>query len=145
MSSLQADLFGFVGAVPKERRRRAPREPWRPNIAIVRDDEGAPAAMHFGAPAKPERPSIADRWEAFKRANPHVLPEMLRLARARVAGGATRIGTKALWEELRESLKVAKLGDYKLNNDFTSRAADDLVALDPSLDGVIERRKRRAK
>jgi hypothetical protein len=92
-----------------------------------------------------KRASIGQRWEDFLLANPHVMDEMLRLARARLSRGATRIGAKALWEELRESLRVQKLGDWKLDNSLTALASRRLIELEPKLEGVIELRKRKAK
>lgn len=114
----QLDMFG----TPPERPRRE----------IVR-------------PPAPASPSIDQRWAEFHQANPHVLDEMLRLARARVASGATRIGVKALWEELRSWLQVTGKGEYKLNNSFTAPAARALIERDPSLASVIELRTRKAK
>lgn len=90
----------------------------------------------------PER--IDAKFAEFHQANPSVLDEMLRLARARVTAGATRIGVKALWEELRSWLKVTG-GEYKLNNNFTSLYARKLIERDPSLATVIELRTRKAK
>jgi hypothetical protein len=89
-------------------------------------------------------PTIDQQFLAFVTANPHVMPEMLRLARAKVAAGATRVGAKALWEELRVSIRTRKLGDWKLNNNFTSRAATVLIEMDPSLKDVIETRRRKS-
>lgn len=107
--------------------------------------------------AAKKRPSIDQRWAEFHRDNPHVLTEMLRLTRARLERGDTRIGVKALWEELRASLAQTAQRrevpyadfeiphDYKLNNDFTAIYARKLIELEPRLDGVIELRARKAK
>lgn len=104
---------------------------------------GAPVAAT--APTTPAKPTLAQQWEVFRAANPHVMVEMLRLARARLERGETRIGVKALWEELRESIRVQKLGDWSLNNSFTALAARTLIELDPRLEPVIELRRRKAK
>lgn len=90
-------------------------------------------------------PPIWERYQAFIKANPHVLTEALHLARARLAAGEKRIGAKALWEELRRSIKVKKLGSYKLNNDYTALLARDLIAADPRLERVIELRERKTR
>lgn len=91
------------------------------------------------------RPSIEVRFEEFDKANPHVLVEMLRLARIKLAAGARRIGAKALWEELRESIRVRALGNWKLDNSLTALYARKLIELDGSLAGVIETRKRKIR
>jgi hypothetical protein len=89
--------------------------------------------------------TLEQRFEAFHTTNPHVFVEMLRLARERLDAGATRIGCKALWEQLRESIRVRKLGDYHLDNSLTALYARELLVAEPRLVGVIETRKRKAK
>lgn len=88
--------------------------------------------------------TIDQRFEAFAAANPHVMTEMLRLAHVKISAGATRIGAKALWEELRVSLKVRKFDGWKLNNNYTAPAARKLVELDASLAPFIETRRRKS-
>lgn len=112
----------------------------------------APAPRPTAKPRTAKRASISERWEAFRRANPHVMHEMLRLARARLERGERRIAVKALWEELRASLDLIAEGGlgpldgkYKLDNSFTALAARRLIELEPSLRTVIEIRKRKAK
>lgn len=95
--------------------------------------------------ARKQRPTIEQRWAAWSTANAHVLAEMLRIARDRLAIGATFISTKALWEACRVSLGAAKDGGYKLNNDFTAPASRWLLEQEPRLVGVIKLRERRAK
>jgi hypothetical protein len=91
------------------------------------------------------RPPVWERYQTFIKANPHVLEEALHLARGKLAAGAKRIGAKALWEELRTSIRVKKLGSYKLDNDFTALLARDLIAAEPRLAGVIELRERKTR
>jgi hypothetical protein len=104
------------------------------------------------APAKPRALTIEERYQLFHAANPHVLAEMQRLARARLDRGETFISVKALWEELRTSLAKRALaydadfaGDYKLNNSYTAFYARELLGVEPRLVGVIETRKRTAR
>ena len=89
------------------------------------------------------RPSIEERFAAFDKANPHVLREMLALARGKLSTGSNRVGAKALWEELRESIRVKKLGTWKLDNSLTANYARKLIELEPALAGVIELRRRK--
>lgn len=126
----QLDIFG-PGAIPTESTRA--------------EDRRARAAAR-----RPK--SIDQRFAEFHDANPHIANELLRLARARLDRGETRIGLKALWEELRQSLITTEEGGmgtegpanpYKLNNDFTALYARMLVRMDPRLEGVIEMRRRK--
>lgn len=89
------------------------------------------------------RPSIEQRYADFVRANPIVITEALRLARARLDRGETYISVKALYEELRVSLSTTREGGYRLNNDFTAPLARALLDAEPRLIGVIETRRRR--
>jgi hypothetical protein len=103
--------------------------------------------------APPERQAapatIGGRFRAFDAANPHVLAEMLRLARARLDRGERYISVKALWEELRRALayrhEVLADGEYKLNNNYTALYARRLLDLEPRLDGVIATRRRKSE
>lgn len=95
-------------------------------------------------PRKPGRAAIEDRFAEFAKGNPHVLPEMLILARKRLDKGERRIGAKALWEELRSWLRTTGQ-PYKLDNSFTALYARELVKFEPRLEGVIEFRQRRTK
>lgn len=89
------------------------------------------------------RPSIDERFAAFDAANPHVLVELLRLARYKVTIGLRRISAKLLWEEARVSIRTNRLGEYKLDNSLTASYARKLIELEPSLAGVIELRRRK--
>ncbi len=105
---------------------------WAPSdrVSVARENRG--------------KPTIDERFAHFHAANPHVLDEMLELARARLDRGETRIGAKALYEELRQSLRVRKFGEWKLNNDFTATYARKLIEAEPRLEGMIELRRRKS-
>lgn len=102
---------------------------------------------HSGQLAVParERPTIEARFELFHAENPHVLVEMMKLARIALTLGQKRVGAKALWEELRTHIRVNKLGNYKLDNSLTALYARKLIELEPALASVIETRQRKAK
>ncbi len=104
---------------------------WSPRVSVPRENDS--------------RPSIEDRFAAFHAANPHVFVELLRLAREHLDRGAGRIGAKALWEQLRESLRTRKIGEYKLDNSLTALYARALVEADLRLNALIERRRRKAR
>jgi len=115
----------------------------RASVAVgnVAESHHDPVGRRIVTPASPS--SIDDRCAEFHKANPHVLEEMLRLARERVAHGATRIGIKSLWEELRERLRVLKTGEYKLNNSYTAIYGRMLVERAPELEPLVEIRRRK--
>ena len=104
----------------------------------------APIATEATRTTQPRKPTLDERWADFHAANPHVFNELLKLARARRDRGETRIGVKALWEELRSWLQVTGGDTYKLNNDYTSLYARALIDADTSLAPLIEIRSRKA-
>ncbi|QDU67679.1 hypothetical protein [Engelhardtia mirabilis] len=91
--------------------------------------------------------TIEERFRAFDAANPSLRAELLRRARALRDRGVTRFGVKAIWEAIRydASVSVYGAGTYRLNNSFTALYGRLLVELDPSLEGVIETRRRRGE
>lgn len=91
------------------------------------------------------RPTIDERFATWAQANPHVLDELLRLARLHLEAGAVYVSVKRLWEECRVSLSATKEGGYRLNNDFTGPSARWLLEREPRLVGVIETRKRKGE
>lgn len=88
--------------------------------------------------------SIDERFAEFHAQHPIVFDHMLAMAQADLAAGKRRVGVKALWERLRETLHIEFSGTYKLNNTYTSRYADACIAADPRLASVIEVRKRKS-
>lgn len=117
------------------------------NLPMLSSTPAPPAKPRRPRPALvvKVRPSIADRFETFHTENPHVLAEMLRLARARLDRGETWISVKALWEELRVSLSTNARDGYRLNNSFTALYSRTLLETEPRLQGVIETRRRKAR
>jgi hypothetical protein len=67
------------------------------------------------------------------------------LAANLIAKGHRRIGVKQLWEVLRYSYDANTVGSaFRANNDFTSRAARDLIERHPEWADFIETRQLRA-
>jgi hypothetical protein len=95
-----------------------------------------------GIDPKPIRP-VADRFEEFLAANPHVYTELVRLAREAKARGAKKIGMRMCWEVLRWQLSFRTerpAGEFKLNDHLAPKFARLIMAREPDLDGVFELR-----
>lgn len=89
--------------------------------------------------------TIQERYEAWRDANPWVLPALGRLLDDWSAHGNRRVGVKAAAEWLRmEYAARLRSQDFAVNNSYTSRLARDLIARYPHLDSVIETRELRA-
>lgn len=83
--------------------------------------------------------TIAERFDAFHDANPHVATALEHLAGQWLARHK-RVGMKALVERLRWESGIQTSGVWKLNNNFTSLYARLLLARHPEWEGRIETR-----
>ncbi|WP_435124528.1 hypothetical protein [Actinacidiphila sp. bgisy144] len=86
------------------------------------------------------RPTIADRFAAFDAEHPYVYRALERLTAQRLAAGATRVGLKALFEDLRWQLPTGAGG---LDNSFTALYARKLIEDHPQWASAFELRRRR--
>ncbi|MDO0936468.1 hypothetical protein QQY66_33975 [Streptomyces sp. DG2A-72] len=86
------------------------------------------------------RPTITDRFLAFDAQHPYVYRALERLTAQRLASGATRIGLKALFEDVRWQLPEGIRG---LSNNFTALYARKLIADHPHWASAFELRRRR--
>ncbi|MDF3292439.1 hypothetical protein [Streptomyces silvisoli] len=86
------------------------------------------------------RPALTDRFLAFDAEHPYVYRALERLTAQRLAAGATRVGLKALFEDLRWQLPAGVRG---LNNNFTALYARKLIEDHPHWASAFELRRRR--
>ncbi|MEU8784864.1 hypothetical protein [Streptomyces sp. NPDC048637] len=86
------------------------------------------------------RPTLTDRFLAFDAEHPYVYRALERMTADRLAGGATRVGLKALFEDLRRQLPAGVRG---LNNNFTALYARKLIEDHPHWAPAFELRRRR--
>lgn len=85
--------------------------------------------------------TIQERYEAWRDANPWILPTLARLLDDWSAHGGRRVGVKAACEWLRFFYaRRIEASDFRVNNSYTSRLARDLIAAYPHLEPVIETR-----
>lgn len=96
------------------------------------------------APDHEPEATIEERWRDWSAANPWVLDALERLAADWLAAGHRKVGVKALWEVIRWQYGQTTGDTFKANNDFTSRAARDLIARRPEWADAIETRTLRA-
>lgn len=89
--------------------------------------------------------TIQERYEAWRDANPWILPTLARLLDDWSAHGGRRVGVKAATEWLRFFYaRQIESSDFRCNNSYTSRLARDLIAAYPHLEPVIEIRALKA-
>jgi hypothetical protein len=88
--------------------------------------------------------TIQERWEQWSAANAWVMDTLERLAQEWLDAGHSRLGIKQLWEVIRWQYGTTTGDSFKANNDFTSRAARDLLAAHPEWADAIETRSLRA-
>ncbi|MER0445757.1 hypothetical protein ABR738_14500 [Streptomyces sp. Edi4] len=85
--------------------------------------------------------TITEKFHAFHAQHPHVYRALERMAACQLAAGATRVGLKNLFEDLRRQLPYGVPG---LNNNFTALYARQLVSAHPKWASAFELRRRRA-
>lgn len=85
--------------------------------------------------------TITEQFLAFDTQNPHVYRELEHMTARRLAAGATRIGLKNLFEDLRRHLPHGVAG---LNNNFTALHARRLITAHPEWATAFELGRRRA-
>lgn len=74
----------------------------------------------------------AEKFEAFHRANPHVLRALFSVCEAMMNAGARRWSIKGAFETLRFHAALKTRGDeYKLNNYFTAYYSRLMAAINP--------------
>lgn len=90
--------------------------------------------------------SIAERFERFHAANPHVYTTLVAMARRLKRHGCHRVGMKMLFERLRWEWFEQTAGDtYKLNNNYTAYYARRIMRRERDLAGFFETRERTGK
>lgn len=109
----------------------------------------AEAATHYVPPSygltATESP-IQKAFTAFHEANPWVLTELARIARAYKRMGRTRIGMKHLIEVLRweHAQRTESAEQFRINNSFPSRYVRLLSREYPDVADMFEVRRLRA-
>lgn len=92
-----------------------------------------------GAPTPVDHDAAAAK---FSEANPHVMEELLALARAELDRGATWTNINGLYEVLRRDIRTS--GDaYRLNHNYRPYFARALIAAEPRLNGVMRIKARK--
>ena len=88
--------------------------------------------------------TLDETFEEFHERNPHIYHRLVEYA-LMVKRAGRKIGMKALFERLRWDYMIQTRfkGDYKLNNNYTSRYARLLMEQEPELDGFFETRELR--
>ncbi|WP_371551479.1 hypothetical protein OG266_38665 [Streptomyces sp. NBC_00554] len=86
------------------------------------------------------RPTLTDRFLAFDAEHPYVYRALERLTADRLAAGTSRVGLKALFENLRWQLPAGVRG---LNNSFSALYARKLIEDHPQWAFAFELRRRR--
>lgn len=92
--------------------------------------------------------TLNERYEEFKRLNPHILDLLEDKIAYMVASGATRIGIAKVVEDLRSDKKFLTTRGYeefKFNNSFRAPYATEILERNPQWRNIIEVRVRKAK
>ena len=81
-------------------------------------------------PLPPPPDPLRERWEAYKRSNPHVLPALIDLARQAIVKGYGRTGVRFLLEICRWTMPLTPQDGFALDNRLHRCVRDDLLAVE---------------
>ena len=93
----------------------------------------------------PGRPTPAEKFEAFHKANPQVFTILSNMCDAMVEKGRRRIGIATLFESMRWSFYLTTNdpdSEFKLNNNYRAYYARKLMQI-PRFEGLFELREQR--
>lgn len=117
----------------------------RDRLTVSADIQTAlPGMEPLVAPDYEQGLTIEQRWEAWSAANPWVLDRAERLLQNWFAAGHKRGSLKQVWEVIRYDYGTTTGDAFKVNNDYTSRAARDLLERHPEWADLIQTRELRA-
>lgn len=88
--------------------------------------------------------TIQARFEEFDRANPWVYDRLVGMTRGLVERGRRKVGMKMLFEVLRWEYAMSTsdpASDFKLNNNYASRYARQIMDREPDLDEIFDTRE----
>jgi hypothetical protein len=113
-------------------------------VATATNTTEFPFAQLFTEPAPP---TAAERFQAFHKANPHVLATIIEKALRLKRAGRTRWGLKAIFESMRYDYAVAvdSADGFKLNNNYTRPYAELVMKAEPALQGFFLMRTQRGE
>ena len=91
----------------------------------------------------PEVPAERLKYEAFKEANPWVMPALLQMVYKLHIQGHTHYGIAALVEVLRYEYALTNdpSSDFKFNNNYRAFFAREIMQTNPQLNGFFSTRK----
>ena len=94
---------------------------------------------------EPERPKLEREFVEFHEANPNILDEAIRFARAFRDTGKSEGSIDLVWEELRRVHPVETASDdgFRLNNNFRAYYARLAMHRAPDLAGFFEVRRQK--
>jgi hypothetical protein len=130
----------FISAAEQEKvARRIARWKKREHLRLVNRSKGI-------ADPKPSemRDTIEERFRQFHFDNPDIYKHIVKLTLEQYRRGRERLGMKALWEQIRWHIALGTIrikGEYKLNNNYTSRYVRMLIEQYPAYRGLFERRR----
>ena len=86
--------------------------------------------------------SIAERFDTFHRANPHIYRRIVQIARQMQARGVRKMGISLIFERLRwlHFIEVKTDEGFKLSNDFRAEYARLIMTTESDLSDFFETR-----
>lgn len=141
---------GFDNHLPRVKAMQEVSVPDHDHLAdlldYIRDHQDPQGTSPTLSPITPTQTSgpMQLRFEAFHRANPHVLDAVIEVALGLRRAGLEKCSVWMVFNRLRWIYTIATKGDeFRLNNNYTSYYARLAMLVEPRLDGFFETRKQK--
>jgi hypothetical protein len=83
---------------------------------------------------------MRETFEEYQQRNPKIYKEFKHYAFELIEAGENKIGSKAIFERIRWQSKIDRIGEFKINNNFTADYARKFEQDFPHFAGIFEKR-----
>lgn len=83
---------------------------------------------------------MRETFESYQARNPKIYEEFVKYANELIEAGEKKIGSKSIFERIRWESKIKKIGEFKINNNYSADYARKFEQDYPHFAGIFEKR-----
>jgi hypothetical protein len=83
---------------------------------------------------------MRETFEQYQERNPRIYKEFKHYVFELIKAGEKKIGSKSIFERIRWESKIKKIGEFKINNNYTADYARKFEQDYPHFAGIFEKR-----
>ena len=83
---------------------------------------------------------MRETFEEYQARNPKIYEEFVKYAKELIKAGEKKIGSKSIFERIRWESKIKKIGEFKINNNYSADYARKFEQDFPHFAGIFEKR-----